>query len=216
MPQVTLLTTGNPLAPTIVRIGKYETPVWLQHRWQRGEFATYINKNGCGHCCTAMAARLHGVDIDPHREYEHCRSLWGEPTGDQGHWLSASGVAKVLRSLNIPAEEYGVYPNDARQATEHILMALQEGKQVIFTSNPDHDPHNPFSAGYHWVMALSLQTDGTILIANSAEQFAPDGIQRVTSDAIENALFKDSVAPKDMTWGENERIHVGSGYVMVG
>ena len=208
--------TNEHLTPAVVRVGEYETPVWMQQRWEEGEYAQFIRNNGCGHCCAAMAARLQGVTIDPYEEYVHCLSLWGEPTGDQGNWLSTAGVEKVLRSLGVPAQGFGVKDQGAKQATEHILAALKEGKQVIFTSNPDHYPDNPFSKGYHWVMAVSVQEDGTVLIANSSEKAAPEGIQFVLPEVIEKALFKEATAPKDMTWGELQRIHEGSGYIIVG
>ncbi|MBQ9859768.1 MAG: hypothetical protein IJO76_03710 [Clostridia bacterium] len=216
MSDITLRAGDSALAPTILRIRNNETPVWLQHRWQSGPFAAFINRNGCGHCCTAMAARLFGVDIDPHQEYAYCRTLWGEPTNDQGHWLSAAGVAKILRSLSVPAKEFGVKHNGAKKATEHILSALRQGKAVIFTSDPQRYPDNPFSSGAHWVMAVSLEKDGTILVANSAEKFAPTGIQYVMPKEIEKALFPESTAPPEMTWGEHNRIGEGSGYIVVG
>lgn len=208
--------TGAELTPAVIRIGDHETPVWAQARWTEGEFAQYIRNNGCGHCCTAMAARLHGVDLDPHREYEYCRELWGAPTDEQGHWLTTAGIAKVLHSLHIPAESFGVKQIGAKKATEQILAALRSGKPVIFTSNPDHYLDNPFSKGYHWVMAVEEKEDGSILIANSSEKAAPDGIQFVTPDVIEKALFREATAPQDMTWGEPDRIHEGSGYIIVG
>ena len=208
--------TGEPLTPAVIRVGDYETPVWMQQRWQEGAFAVYVRNNGCGHCCAAMAARLHGVDIDPYREYEYCRQLWGAPADHQGNWQSTAGIVKVLQSLGVPAEGFGVQPVGAKAATEQILAALQAGKQVIFTSNPDHYPDNPFSKGYHWVMAVHIQDDGNILIANSSENAAPDGIQLVTADEIEQALFREAAAPSDMTWGEELRIHKGSGFIVVG
>lgn len=208
--------TGDHLTPAVIRVGDYETPVWLQQLWTQGEFAQYINKNGCGHCCTAMAARLHGADLDPHREYEYCRAQWGAPSENQGHWLSTAGIAKILQSLHIPAESFGVKQIGRKAAAEHIFAALKDGKQVIFTSNPDDDPDNPFSKGYHWVMAVALQEDGTALIANSSANAAPDGIQFVTQKTIEKALFAEATAPQDMTWGEPDRIHAGSGYIIVG
>ena len=208
--------TKEHLTPAVVRVGAYETPVWLQARWEEGEFARFIRQNGCGHCCAAMAANLHGISITPYEEYVHCRKLWGEPTGDQGNWLSTAGVEKVLRSLGVPARGFGVKAQGAKKATEHILSALREGKQVIFTSDPDDFPENPFSKGYHWVMAVSLQEDGTVLIANSSEKAAPEGIQSVLPEVIEKALFEEATAPEDMTWGEGQRIHEGSGYIIVG
>ena len=208
--------TGDFLAPAVIRIGEFETPVWLQQRWQTGVFSGYVNKNGCGHCCTAMAARLHGVDLDPHQEYEHCRRLWGLPAVHQGNWLSTMGIVRVLRSFGVDAQGFGVAQVGPKVATEQILAALRDGKQVIFASNPDHYPENPFSKGYHWVMAVCIREDGRILIANSSEKAAPDGIQLVTADIIEKALFREAAAPQDMTWGEEKRIHVGSGYIVVG
>ena len=216
MKQAVYILTGEALTPAVIRIGDRETPVWHQKQWPDGEFACYIHNNGCGHCCAAMAARLHGVDLDPYREYELCRSLWGEPTPEQGHWLTTAGVKKVLRSLNVPAESFGVKQVGAANATAHILAALKEGKQVIFTSNPDDDPDNPFSKGYHWVMAVAQMEDGSILIANSSDQAAPLGVQTVTPEVIQKALFAEALAPEDMTWGEADRIHEGSGYVIVG
>ena len=126
------------------------------------------------------------------------------------------GVVKVLQSLQVPAEGFGVKQTGPREAVKRIVQALRAGKQVIFTSNPDDDPDNPFSKGYHWVMAVSIGEDDSILIANSSAKAAPEGVQFVTADVIERALFREAMAPMDMTWGETERIHEGSGYVIVG
>ena len=208
--------TTDKNAPAVITRGAYATPVWMQNLWFEGEYATYIQNNGCGHCCVAMAAMLHGVMIDPHREYALCRELWGLPKENQGHWLPAAGVEKVLHHLGIPAISYGVAEDGARESTGKILSALECGKLVIFTSNPDDYPDNPFSDGYHWVMAVARGNDGNILIANSSLDAAPTGIQFVSPDAIEKALFREAIAPKDMTWGEEARIHIGSGYVIVG
>lgn len=214
--QVDYRLTGEYLTPAVIRIGQYETPVWMQQRWQGGEFTTYIRNNGCGHCCTAMAARLHGVQIDPHSEYIYCRKLWGDPSEKQGHWLTTMGIVKVLHSLGVPAQGFGVAQFGAQQATVQIVSALEAGKQVVFTSNPDHYPDNPFSKGYHWVMAVSLEENGTILVANSSDKATIEGVQRVTCDMIEKALFAEATAPEDMTWGEPDRIYEGSGFVVVG
>ena len=207
--------TGDAFTPAVIRVGQHETPVWIQQRWSKGAFATYIRNNGCGHCCTAMAARLHGVMIDPYSEYEHCRRLWGAPSAKQGHWLTTAGIVKVLKSFGVPAQGFGVAQFGTKKATEQILSALEAGKQVIFTSTPDPYPNNPFSTGYHWVMAVSVQENGTVLIANSSEKVTAEGIQFVTPDRIEKALFDDAVAPEDMTWGEPDRIHEGSGFIIV-
>ena len=216
MNYATYTLTGEHLTPAEISVGDRKTPVWMQHRWEEGELAKFIVQNGCGHCCAAMAARLHGVDIDPYREFVHCRNLWGAPTEAQGPWLSTAGIIKVLHSLGVAAEGFGVKPMGIEKAMETILAALHGGKQVIFTSNPDDDPENPFSKGYHWVMAVSLQEDGSVLIANSSEKATPNGVQTVLPQAIERALFHESTAPADMTWGEADRIHEGSGFIIVG
>ena len=216
MQYATYTLTGEHLTPAVIRVGDHETPVWMQQRWEEGGFAGFIVQNGCGHCCVAMAARLHGVMIDPYEEFLHCRKLWGEPNETQGPWLSASGVVKSLQALGVAAEGFGVKPMGVKKAMETILAALHGGKQVIFTSNPDDDPENPFSKGYQWVMAVSMQEDGSVLIANSSEKAAVNGIQTVLPETIERALFRESTAPEDMTWGEADCIHEGSGFIIVG
>lgn len=207
--------TGEGSTPAVIRVGQHETPVWIQQRWESGAFATYIRNNGCRHCCAAMAARLHGVKTDPYSEYVHCRRLWGAPSAKQGHWLTTAGIVKVLESFGVPAQGFGVAQFGTKKATERILSALAAGKQVIFTSTPDRYPENPFSKGYHWVMAVSVLENGTVLVANSSEKAAAEGIQFVTPDMIEKALFEDAAAPEDMTWGEPDRIHEGSGFIIV-
>ena len=88
--------TGDENAPAIVSIGNKSTPVWIQQNWQDGEYAQYVRKNGCGHCCTAMALNLNGVKINPHEEFEHCRKMWGEPRMsepiNEDNFLSVKGI----------------------------------------------------------------------------------------------------------------------------
>jgi len=213
--------TGEYLTPAVAFVDGRSTPVWIQQRWNDGPYAYYVRKNGCGHCCTAMAAVLHGIDLDPHREYEYCRKLWGSPKEEpnekgQDHFLSLAGVVKVLNSLGISAVGYGVKDQGPKRAVDHICSMLEMGKLVIFTSDPDDYPDNPFSDGYHWVMAVGFAEDGRILVANSSEKAASEGIQLVTPDVIEKALFVQSTADMDLTWGELERLNNGCGYVVVG
>jgi len=208
-------------AKMAVTVNGVSTPVWLQTHWDAGEYAFYIRRNGCGHCCAAMAARLHGVELDPHKEYELCRKLWGPPKelpDDKGqdHFQSMAGIVKVLQSLGIPAVCFGVKEQGAKAAVEHMMAALFDGKQVIFASDPDDYPDNPFSSGYHWVMAVGFAAEGQILIANSSAKAVPDGIQLVTPEIIERALFRESVVAMDLTWGELERLYEGCGYIVVG
>ena len=100
--------TNNEKAPAIITKGKYSTPVWIQQKWEDGEYSQYIQKNGCGHCCVAMALNLSGINIDPHAEYTHCRKLWGEPRmGEplfEDHFLSETGIMPVVESFGIPAK----------------------------------------------------------------------------------------------------------------
>ena len=86
----------------------------------------------------------------------------------------------------------------------------------IFASDPDDYPDNPFSTGYHWVLAVGFYDDEHILIANSSEKAAQNGIQLVTADIIEKALFVNSTVASDLTWGELERLYEGCGYIVIG
>lgn len=92
----------NELTPSIIRVGEKSTPVWRQNRWEGGELAQY-RANGCGHCCAAMAARMNGVkDIDPQKEFELCRKLWGSPKSHQNNAITICGIDKILTELNVP------------------------------------------------------------------------------------------------------------------
>ena len=220
MNSVSYEATGNPAIPAIIHWSNASTPVWMQQRWETGPYAFYIRRNGCGHCCAAMAAKLHHVDIDPHQEYCLCRDLWGPPMelpDDKGqdHFQSMAGIVKILTKLNISAACYGIKDQGVHHALDHILVSLKEGKLVIFASNPDHFPNNPFSSGYHWVMAVGFMEDGKILIANSSERATPSGVQFVTPDIIERALFYNATVGTDLTWGELERLHEGCGYIVI-
>lgn len=218
MEYVTYEFTNDIYAPAIVRIGEASTPVWRQQRWDTGEYKEFIQRNGCGHCCTAMAARLHGVDIDPYMEFDYCRSHWGAPGKEepiQGNWISLSGVVKVLAHFKINAECFGVPIDGEKSAVEHILKSLSQGKQVIFWSEPsERFPENPFSKGAHYVFAVGYNEEGKIVIANSSEKWTPDGIQLVDAATIGKALFLGS-DPLDMTWGEPGRRSNSAGYVVI-
>lgn len=205
--------TGDPAAPAVVYAGEHSSPVWLQQHREDGEFAYYIRRNGCGHCCAAMAANLHGADLDPYGEYLLCRGLWGPPAEHQDHFQTVSGIVKLLRHLGIPAECFGVPERGA--ALAHILASLSEGKQVIIWSQPgEHFPGNPFSENAHYVLAAGMLPDGQILIANSSEKSAPAGIQTADADTVGQALYEGSTAA-DMTWGEDD-LAACAGYVVIG
>jgi len=212
--------TNDLFAPAVVHAGGCSTPVWRQNRWESGPYAVYIRKNGCGHCCTAMAARLHGVDLTPAAEYEHCRNIWGAPkeVGNprQDHYMSVCGISKVLSGLGIPAVCFGVPKTGVSEARLQILQALSAGKQVIFWSHPSpENPDNPFSAGEHYVLAAGITETGKILIANSSERAAPCGVQLVDADTVAAALYLGS-CPADTTWGEPEHMENCAGFVIVG
>lgn len=216
MSTVTFENTTNEDIPAVVHRGAHSTPVWIQSKWTEGEYARYIQRNGCGHCCTAMAACLYGVEIDPYREYMLCRELWGPPCEERGqdHFITVSGIVKVLSSLGIPAACFGV--DDQKRGLDHILRSLKEEKLVIFVSDPFRDVDNPFSTGYHYVMAFGLTENGDVLIANSSEKVTRGGIQTVSPQEIGKALYQGGIADKSMTWGVVEELEKGCTYVVVG
>ncbi len=208
-----------------VRLGDMSTPVWFQNRWQGDshELSGFIVRNGCGHCCAAMALTMHGHPIDPLGEFLLCRELWGEPRegrnpdgtkSGQANFQSVTGIAKIIRHHGVRAEVYGV--PDLEGAKKNIERALNEGKQVIFCTRPDpSNPQNPFSTGYHWVMAVGY-TEGGILVANSSEKYTEAGVQVVDMPTILRALCLGS-QPRDFTWGEwCEEFREGTGYIVVG
>jgi hypothetical protein len=209
---------GTELIPSEVFLGDASTPVWHQAKWSEGEYEEFVRKNGCGHCCAAMALNLHGIKITPHEEFTLCRKLWGEPNREQefpqGNYQTVQGIAKILRHHGVPAECFGVPTRE--HAAAHIESVLREGKQVIFWSAPREDfPENPFSTGAHYVMAVGYTEKGEILIANSSQKKAPIGVQTVDVDTIAKALYLGA-DPTDKTWGEKgDHIHC-AGYVVVG
>lgn len=212
--------TGEYLTPAEVSINGFTTPVWHQQKWETGEYAIYVQKNGCGHCCTAMAARLHGVDIDPYREFELCRKLWGAPdengTPSKINYISVCGITKILAHLGIKASFYGVPKGTAAKAARHIVESLEEGKMVIICSVPNEEyPDNPFSKGAHYVLAVGFTEDGKILIANSSVTPAPTGIQLVDEEMIMKAVYRDADPDTDGTWGELPNVYRSAGYVVV-
>lgn len=210
--------TNDPRIPAIVSLEEKRTPVWIQQLWDEGEYQLYVRKNGCGHCCCAMALNLYGYNLNPHDEYSLCRELWGEPSReerDQGNFQSITGIIKILRHFGVPAEAYGV--PDSHKAIKHIKNELLSGKQVIFESHPTKEfPDNPFSTGEHWVMAIGYSEGGDILVANTSLRATDTGIQLVDEETIRRALYLGS-EPIDMTWGEwKNDFKNGTGYIIVG
>ena len=202
------------LVYSVVEFGGKSTPVWRQARWSEGEYQAYIRGNGCGHCCTAMVLNLHGIEIDPYEEFSLCMKLWGEPVLPQRGYQTISGITKILGHFGVKSEGNGVPTRKA--AAERIENALKNGKQVIFWSHINEDfPDNPFSAGEHYVLAVGYTEDGKILVANSSEKRAPEGVQFVDIDTIARALCLGA-SPEDMTWGERGPRERCAGYVVVG
>ena len=214
----TYVLTGDEKIPAQVTLNGNTTPVWIQSEWTDGEYAEFVQRNGCGHCCTAMALNLHGIKINPHEEYALCRKMWGAPQGDkeQGNWASAPGIVKILASFGVNAECFGVPAGECRKAAEHITECLKKGKQVILWSKPsDKLVPNPFSTGDHYVLLVDIDENGQILVANSSRKGTTDnGIQFTDVDIIE-AVVPEESEPQDCTWGTYYLNHCG-GYVIVG
>ena len=212
--------TGDEKAPAVITVGKHSTPVWIQQLWTEGEYAKFIRENGCGHCCTAMALSLCGVTTTPYEEFLLCREKFGapkangEPTEENYH--SVGGMVKIFSQFGIKAEYFGVPATKAEESAEHIENALKEGKLVIFWSHPSYKlPDNPFSPGEHYVLAVGIDKENRILIANSSSRSgAENGIQYTDKETIAKALF-EGCEPKDFTWGRHDLKNSG-GYVVVG
>lgn len=213
---VTYEMTSDCHKPAIIYKNNAATPVWIQQLWQAGEFAQYIQWNGCGHCCAAMSANLHGISVTPYEEYMHCRELWGAPVAPQANFLSATGIQAVLNSWNIPAEVYGVKAGEGQKAAAHIEEMLRQDKMVIFASEPSNRlPNNIFSTGLHWVLCVGFDKEGNILVANSSNKITDRGVQ-LTDAATVGAAICENCDPKDMTWGDVNRLYTGMGYVVIG
>ena len=210
--------TGNPKIPAEVTVNSKTTPVWTQQLWDTGNNIQYVKGNGCGHCCAAMAANLHGVDIDPDMEFELCINLWGEASEEknQARFQTVSGITKILNHLGIHAEYFGTKEKGVDESIEHIMTSLLNDKQVIFWSHPTPDfPDNPFSPGEHYVLACGFDENDKIVIANSTNRVPGDGIQLVDILTIKKSLHTAS-EPENRTWGELDCLEKDAGYVIVG
>ena len=217
---VTFKYTGSEAIPAEVTLGEHTTPVWIQQKWEEGQYAEYVRKNGCGHCCTAMVLNLHGVKIDPHEEFTTCRKLWGEPRKDEPYcednFISAAGSVKILRHFGVEAACFGVPAGECDKAAEHIVQSLGEGRQVIIWSHPSPKlPNNPYSPGEHYILAAGMTEDGRILIANSSSRAAVnDGIQYIDKETISKILY-EGCTPADRTWGCYP-LNISGGYIVAG
>ena len=210
--------------PAVVSKNGFKTPIWMQQRWEKGEYAVYVRQNGCGHCCSSMVLNLYGVQINPHEHIKRCVKLWGEPSiapngNQQYYFLTPNGIAESLKGFGVKAECFGHKNQGVDRAVEHIIESLKQDKMVIFISSPSKDfPENPFSKGDHYVLAVGLTDDGKILIANSSTNGVYDvneGIQLVSKDTIKKSL-NPIAEPIQKTWGELENLHEGTGYIVIG
>ena len=212
--------TGNTKEPAIITRDNYSTYVLIQQEWETGEYAKFIQKNGCGHCCTAMALNLNGITITPHEEYCLCRELWGAPRmGEpiyEDNFLSETGIAEIIRYFGIPARAFGIESGKAYEASVFIENELLAGKQIIIWSHPsDKLPDNPFSPGEHYILAAGFTDDGKILIANSSRRSkAENGIQFTERETIEKVLFEGTQI-SDYTWGRYDFAKSGA-FVVIG
>ena len=209
--------------PAVVDRNGFQTPVWMQQRWEDGKYAVYVRQNGCGHCCAAMVLNLLGFQMDPHAHIERCVKLWGEPnvgeTGNQQYYfLTPNGIVESLKGFGVKAECFGHKSQGVDGAVSHIIKSLEDGKMVIFISSPNKDfPENPFSKGDHYVLALGMK-DGKVLIANSSvksEYHIGEGIQLANVDVVKKSL-NPIAEPIKKRWGELENLHEGIGYIVVG
>lgn len=210
---------SDTVSPSVVTCGNFSTPVWIQSNWVVGEYAQFIQKNGCGHCCTAMALNLHGIKIDPHEEFILCRKLWGDPRiGEplyEDNFLSVSGIVKILKYFNVNSECFGVPVGECDNSARHIITALASGKSVILWSHPSEKLiPNPFSSGEHYIYLAGIYKNGKILVANSSlKGTAENGIQFTDCSTISDVLM-EGCFPHDYTWGRYDLEHSG-GYVVV-
>ena len=217
-----VLVPGDPegLIAATVRRGEHEAPVWIQTRWEGGEYAPYVIQNGCGHCAVAMALRLSGVpDIDPYLEYQNDRRLFGAPNeaAGEGHWLDPQGVAASLRSFSVGAEVFGIPAGGQAAATAHILSALRNGSMVVFLSFPLTED-NPFSTGAHYVLLVGIDGRGQVQVANSSlrGRTPTPGVQTVLPEALTAALLPEGGNPTEgVFWGQAD-YSKRQGYIIVG
>lgn len=212
--------TNDCKIPAIVTKDGYSTPVWIQQKWENGEYSKYIQQNGCGHCCTAMALNLSGIKINPYEEFSLCRKLWGEPREEEpyceGNFISACGITRILNSFDVPAQYFGVPVGKINCVKNHIKESLCAGKLIILWSHPNEKlPNNPFSSGDHYILLIGYEQNGKILVANSSEKTdTNNGIQIADLETIIDSLY-EGCEPKDFTWGRYDLVHSG-GYVVVG
>ncbi len=207
--------SDDPLIPVYASLGGFETPVWAQSRWEQGPYAKYVRKNGCGHCCAAMAARLYGVEIDPAMEFDTCVTLWDEPDETHDWFQTARGITEVLRAYGISSSAFGVpEKGEELSLTRHLMeCALSSGHPVIFWSHPWEGP-NLFSTGEHYVMAAGYDEEGHVIVLNSSVTTTDAGFHRTDLDTIMQCMYRGSTA-SITGWGTESDLPGCGGIVIV-
>ena len=219
--KITYEIKNDSLIPLVVTRGEYQTPVWFQQNWQDGEFSKYIRENGCGHCSVTMVARLKGNnEITPYLEYLLARQTFGEPSERFGykeyHFISVSGIVKMLDKLSIKASYHGIKQGEEEKAYEHIINALKQDKMVIYCAHPQGGKPNIFSKGDHYVVFIGLDGDKIVTLNSSLNGVYNSvlGLQYATKDDILGSMFIGS-APIDLNWGILPNLELVAGYVIV-
>ncbi len=213
MKNISFVKNDSPLTPVTVTYGAYSSPVWIQSQWTEGDLALRVQKNGCGHCCTAMALCLHGIPVTPYDMFDRAFALWGAPNGDQGYHASETGIVKVLSSYGVKAEYFCMA--EEADAKARISQAFDQGKLVLFCSMPSPRlPNNPFSTGQHFVLGIGYANENKdIMIANSSVSTNNGGVHFETIDTIVKSLLPNGQY-MDKTWGD-EDIDFYAGYVVI-
>lgn len=205
---VTYAKNSDTLMPYTITQDRVSTPLWNQHKWT-GDYKKYIQANGCGHCCAAMAARLHGVeDITPATEYAKCVKLFGQPKSGQGHYISCKGIMAVLKAYGVSAGYLQVTTPTLSSVKKKITTALKAGKQAILWCHKYSGVDNPFTSSDHYVMAVGYDKKGNIVIANSSGK-----IQLTDIDTIGKSIHHGCTG-KATGWGAG--IAASAGAVIVG
>ena len=212
---VTIRKNEDPLIPAYASLNGFETPVWLQSEWTEGPYAEYVRRNGCGHCCACMAARLYGVEIEPAMEFETCVELWGEPDKSHDWFQTARGITEVLRAYGISSSAFGVPEDEEGLSMTRYLIecALSSGHPVIFKSHP-YDVQNPFSPGEHYVLAAGYDETGHVIVLNSGTRTTKEGFHRTDLDTLMKYVYRGTAA--SLTgWGTEENLPACGGIVIV-
>ena len=160
------------LIPAIVRIGDAATPVWHQAKWSEGEYQEFVRKNGCGHCCAAMALCLHGIDIDV-RQVPDLVPILCIAAG------AAEGTTRILNAARLRIKE-----SDRLCAMANALTVLGVSVEELpdglviegrgsFTGGTVDSVRDHRIAMSAAVAAIKANAPVTILDAHSAEKSYP-------------------------------------------